>query len=214
MVAVLACSVLTALRWLIRPGGTTAASGDRQAAVLALREDGALSRWTGRVVQGNLMPLPGAIAGLVLTGLLAGSGMSNTIGIVKLAPPVVMLLAAPGSAHRHDGKLDWLAPVLLQAAQFVYLVALGASCRVPWPVIFVVCALTALRGASLAADAAVGSPAAATRAGWEGRMLAAGLGAMLGLAPASFVLLAAYLGVLVVGRIASGYLMPLREAAR
>lgn len=122
-------------------------------AVLFLRDDGAAARWAGRLVQGNLIPLPPALAGLVATVMLAALGLRNLPGFIALTPPVVMMLAAPGSSHRHDGRFDWLVPVLLASAQYVYLATLGFALAVPGPVIFSACALTFVRYAGIAVDA-------------------------------------------------------------
>ena len=127
-------------------------------------------------------------------------GLRNLPGIIALTPPVVMLLAAPGSSHAHDGRLDWLVPVVLQVGQYVYISALGFASGVAGPVIFVLCAMIAIRSADLAYRPQNAQPAAAgagTGLGWEGRMLVAGLGAVLGIGTLAYLALAAYLGVLI-----------------
>ena len=104
-----------------------------QDVVLALRDDGRAARWAGRLVQGNLIPLPPAMAGLIATAMLAALGLRGLPGFIAMTPPVVMMLAAPGSSHPHDGRFDWLVPVLLALAQYVYLGALGFALAVPGP---------------------------------------------------------------------------------
>ena len=47
--------------------------------------------------------------------------------MLLIGPAIVMLLAAPGSAHPHTGRFDWLVPVLLLGAQFLYLAAVGTG---------------------------------------------------------------------------------------
>src|SRR6266704_4660190 len=121
-----------------------AARAEASAGVLALRDDGAAARWAGRLVQGTLIPLPPAFAGLIATALLAALGLRDLPGFIALTPPVVMMLAAPGSSHPHDGRFDWLVPVLLAAAQYVYAGALGFALDLPGPVVFSACALTCL----------------------------------------------------------------------
>src|SRR6266851_1788118 len=110
-----------------------AGQASAQDVILALRDDGAAARWAGRLVQGNLIPLPPAFAGLIATAMLAALGLRNLPGFIAVTPPVVMMLAAPGSSHRHDGKFDWLIPVLLALAQYVYLATLGFALAVPGP---------------------------------------------------------------------------------
>jgi len=147
--------------------------------------------------------------------MLAVLGLGNLPGAIALTPLVVMLLAAPGSSHRHDGRLDWLVPAVLQAGQYIYIAALGFASGVPGPVIFALCAMIAIRSADLAYQAENGQPQAAATAGagmgWEGRMLAAGLGAILGIATFAYLALAAYLGALICRKILASCLMPARE---
>jgi hypothetical protein len=134
------------------PAAHTAAP-TRPEAVLAGRDDGMAARWTGRLVRGQFVPLPPALVGVSALVLLAALGLRHLPGILVLTPVVVMMLAAPGSSHPHDGRLDWLTPVLLQIGQYLYLAALGFASNVPGPVVYSLCALTAIWYASLAADA-------------------------------------------------------------
>jgi hypothetical protein len=63
----------------------------------------------------------------------------------------VLLLAAPGSSHPHDGRLDWLVPVVLCFGQFSFLAAFGLARSVPDPVVFAACSMTAIWYAGLVA---------------------------------------------------------------
>jgi hypothetical protein len=215
-----------------RIAGAPAAYGrDR---ILALRDDGAPARWAGRIVQGNLIPLPPALAGLIATAMLAALGLRHLPGFIALTPPVVMALAAPGSSHPHDSRSDWVVPVLLAAAQFVYLGSLGFALALPGPVVFSGCALVAIWYASVIASATTSAGPAATSArgdhpdatpgdqpgrvapwgaglGWETRMFLVGLAATFGLATFGYVGLAAYLGVLICRKVMTGYLVPREE---
>ena len=145
-------------------------------------------------MRGQLAPLPPAVAGLFATVLLAVLGLHGLAGPVLLTPVAAMLLAAPGSAHPHDGPADWLAPAVVQAGEYVYLVALGFAKGVPGPVTCALIALVALRQLDAAQAAGLPGPRRYGGIGWEGRMLAAGAGAMIGLATVSYLALAAYLG--------------------
>lgn len=186
--------------------------------VLACRDDGPVARWAGRLVQGNLIPLPPAFAGVIATALLAGLGLRNLPGIIAVTPPVVMMLAGPGSSHRHDGRFDWLAPVLIALGQYVYLASLGFALSVPGPAVFAACALTAtwqvgLRGLGAPGALSLRAGGQSASAGWEARMFLPGLAAMLGLATFGYLGLAAYLGARICRKVVSGYLIP-REAVR
>jgi hypothetical protein len=105
---------------------------------------------------------------------------------------IAMLLASVGASHPHDGRLDWLAPALLLAGQYVYLAAAGFASGVPLALVFLLCALIALHYRALIAGVPAG-----LALGWDGRMLVAGLGAALGLATLAYVLLTGYVAVLV-----------------
>jgi hypothetical protein len=177
------------------------------ATIVAYRDDGAAAVWLSRMVRGQFVPLPPAVAGLAATSLLAVLGMRNLGGLLLLTPLVVMLLAAFGARHPHNRRLDWLAPTVLVAGQLVYIAAIGFSFGVWAPVTFTLCALIALRYVDLARrDRRDTAHAAETRLGWEGRMLAAGIGAMLGITAIAYVALAAYVAVLVCARVRTSVL--------
>jgi hypothetical protein len=185
------------------------------AVMAACRDDGTAAVWLGRVVRGELVPLPPAVAGLAATSLLAWLGMRNLPGLLLLTPVVVMLLAAFGSRHPHDGRLDWLTPAVLLAGQLVYFAAVGFSFRVPPPVTFTLCGLVALHYVELAGRAwPDAGQAPDTRLGWEGRMVIAGLGAMTGIAMFAYLALSAYLVVLVCSKILTSRLVAAEGAWR
>jgi hypothetical protein len=165
------------------------------AAIVAARDDGPIARFAGAVVRGQLVPLPPAVAGLTATILLATLGLHGLAGLVLLTPVAAMLLAAPGSAHPHDGPLDWLTPLVIQAGQYAYLAALGFAKGVPGPLVFALIGLVAVRQLDAAYRARYPMPAGEPRGGigWEGRMLAAGAGAMLGVGPLTYLALTVYL---------------------
>ena len=185
------------------PGGTRPVLG----MIAACRDDGPVARLAGRIVQGQLAPLPPALAGLAGTVLLAALGLRNLPGILALAPVAAMLLAAVGASHRHDGPLDWLVPPVLQATQYIYLAALGFSVGVPGPVTFGLICLIALRQRDVAGRARLGSwPGQRAGLGWDGRILVVGLGVLLGVVTFAYLALAAYLGVLLCRVSLSGWL--------
>ncbi|HWG61752.1 MAG TPA: DUF5941 domain-containing protein [Streptosporangiaceae bacterium] len=170
-------------------------AGDTATSNLAgSRDDGAFARFTGRAVRGQLVPFPPAAAGLTATVLLALLGLRDLSGLLLLAPVAAMLLAAPGSAHPHDGPLDWIVPAILLAGECAYLIALGAATGVPWPLTFFLASLVCLRHLDVAVRALAGSPSAVgTALGWEGRMLGAGFVAMIGFSSFAFIALSVYI---------------------
>lgn len=193
------------------------ADASRTEAVLWLRDDGVLARQAGRIVRGNLLPLPPALLGFAAVITLAVLGMRNLSGLLVIGPALIMLLAAPGSSSDHAGRLDWMVPILLLGAQLVYIVALGA----PGPVGFALCAALLLhyidlawsespalpaRPGQLARPGQPGQPTGVLAEheswlGWEGRMLFVGLAAAAGLTTFAYLALTAYLGVLVGAKI-------------
>ena len=189
------------------PEAKAVADPQALATLMACRDDGSLAVRLGQLVRGEFVPLPPAVAGLAATCALAWLGMRNLPGILLLTPLVVMLLAGFGATHPHDGRLDWVTPAVLLAGQLVYLATVGFSFRIPAPVTFGVCALTALRYVELATRATPPTwHPPDTRLGWEGRMLVAGLGPMFGIAIVGYLVLAAYLVALVCRGAAASYL--------
>jgi hypothetical protein len=191
--------------------------------LVRLRDDGALARALGTLVRGNLMPLPPAILGLAAVSGLAFVGLHGLPTLLLIAPAVVMLLAAPGSAHPHTGRFDWLVPVLLLGAQCLYVTATGLAARVPGAVIFALIASIMLRYTDLAwpgrpvqlarpRDPDAEPVERGTALGWEGRMLFAGLTAAMGLATFAYVALTAYLAMLICVKAVTTCFAPQPEA--
>jgi hypothetical protein len=175
----------------------------------ACRDDGPVAWWLGRLVRGNLTPLPPTFLAVAAASVLAVLGLRDMPGFIVLTPLVVMLLlAGPGSSHPHDGRLDGLVPAVLQAGQYIYIAAIGFASGVPAPVTLTLCLVVAAWSADLAYCGAHGEPAERSLAdrggqplgsgmGWEGRMLIVGLGAIAGLATPVYILLAGYLGLVI-----------------
>ena len=169
-------------------------------AMASYRDDGIIAQALGRVVAGQLPPLLPAVAGVTVTVALAAAGLHYG-GIIAIAPVAAMLLAGLGRAHPHDGRLDWLVPPLLLAGEYIYLGAVGISAGVPRPIVFALLAAIAVHHYDVGCRARLGPgiapPPWAVRAGlgWEGRMLVAALGAMLGIAPFAYAVLSAYVWI-------------------
>jgi hypothetical protein len=179
-----------------------------------LRDDGALARYLGGLVRGNLLPLPPAVLGLVATALLVHLGLQSLPGILVLSPCLIMLLAAPGSGNRHAGRLDWLVPAVLLSWQCLYIAAVGQAQGVPTPTSFALCAVLMIRYADLACpsrpvmlarpmrrswamEVMEADRERGTALGWEGRMLLLGAGAAVGIGMFAYLALTAYLGGLI-----------------
>jgi hypothetical protein len=197
-------------------------SSGRMPLLLRLRDDGALARALGTLVRGSLLPLPPAVLGLMAISALAVLGLHDLPGVLMIGPAVVMLLAAPGSAHPHTGRFDWLVPSLLLGAQILYLTAIGLGAGVPGPVIFALVVALLMRYTDLAFP---GRPVMlpksrhpgeqrrerGTALGWEGRVLLAGLAAAMGIATFAYLALTAYLGILICARVVVSSLAPQEE---
>ncbi len=203
-----------------RPRVATVAESVGSFQIAAYRDDGPISLWLGRLVEGRIPPVPPLIVGLFVTCALAALGMGNLSGVLLLTPVEAMLLAGLGSSHPHDGRLDWLVPAAIQAAEYLFLAALAFTHKVSPPLVFALVAAVVLRhlevayrarhrifwpaagrirtfsaayGLTWPPTAADGRPADVTGLGWEIRMLVLGVGAALGVTPAASVLLAGYL---------------------
>lgn len=178
------------------------------AGLAAYRGDGVVSRWLGGLVQGRLPPLPPLFAALLVTFVLAALGLGNLPGILVLTPVEAMMLAALGARHPHDGRSDWLVPMLLTAGECVFLGALGLACHVAPALVFALLAAVIMRHADLAYRARVGRPIPAdvSGLGWDGRMLLAGIAALAGLAPFAYAVVSGYLWLLFSWDFLSGWL--------
>jgi hypothetical protein len=177
------------------------------------RGDGPIAYRIGRVVHGQLPPLPPLLVGLLVTCDLAALGVANLPGVLIFGPVFAMLLAALGACHPHDGRLDWLVPALLLTGEGVFLAGLGFARHVWLPVIFALLAAVILRHLDLACRARAGQGIAADKLGfgWDGRMLLAGFAAVLGFVPFAFTLLAAWLWLLTAWDFLGGWLRPASE---
>jgi len=193
---------------LSRPAPDPAQTRTADGRLAAYRGDGVVAHRLGGIVRGTLPPLLPVFVALLVTCVLAGLGLANLPGILVMVPVIVMLFPALGARHRHHGRLDWLAPPLIQTSECVFLAALGFSRHVAAPLVFALVAAVVLRHADLAYRARVGLGIPADRfgLGWDGRMLLAGLAAAAGIAPFACALLTGYLWLLFCWDYLSGWL--------
>ncbi|MFF4415188.1 DUF5941 domain-containing protein [Streptosporangium sp. NPDC001559] len=170
------------------------------ARLLAYRDDGPLvAALRGRVGPG-LPPVPGALAALVVIVAVAVAGVL-TQGPILLLPALVMLvLVLPTAARDHLGKLDWLVPPLIRAAEFLTIILVGLAAGVPKWLLFVLLYVVGYHTYDTVyrTRQSIWPPDWVFKAGlgWELRLLAIGAGAAFGAATWVVAALTLYLGVL------------------
>jgi hypothetical protein len=201
-----------------RAGQAGTVAGDE---IAAYRDDGPLSLWLGRLVEGRLPPLPPAVVGVLVASALAALGLGNLSGVLVLTPVEAMLLAGLGSRHPHDGRLDWLVPPLLQAGEYLFIAALAFTRLVSPPVVFALVAAVVLHHLDVAYRArhhiawpgAGGLRGDIAGLGWELRMLVVGLSAAFGVVPMVCAVLAGYLWLLVIRDFLTGWMGVTEDSA-
>ena len=156
--------------------------GWRPIEVRGYRGDGRISVWIGRFVDGRIPPWAPLVVGLLVTGSLTALGLRNLSGILVLTPVEAMLLASFGSWHPHGGRVDWLIPPLIQAAEYVFLAEAGFTAHLWPPMTFALVAAAGFRHLDLAYRARGGLASGIDRRGlgWEGRMIVVGIAAATG----------------------------------
>ncbi|MER7205672.1 DUF5941 domain-containing protein [Streptosporangium sp. NPDC000239] len=170
------------------------------ARLLAYRDDGPLvAALRGRIGPG-LPPVPGALAALVVIVAVAVAGVL-TQGPILLLPALVMLvLVLPTAARDHLGKLDWLVPPLIRAAEFLTIILVGLAADVPKWLLFVLLYVVGYHTYDTVyrTRQSIWPPDWVFKAGlgWELRLLAIGAGAAFGAATWVVAVLTLYLGVL------------------
>jgi hypothetical protein len=120
---------------------------------------------------------------------------AGTLWLVAAA--VLVLVAGLAARARHDGPLDWLVPAGLRAAEYLMVVAVGLSCSVPPPIVYLLLFVLALDHYDLTARMEKGAPgatAARTWLGWDGRVVILVSGALGGVATVGVLLLAVIVG--------------------
>ncbi|MGV9304862.1 DUF5941 domain-containing protein [Nonomuraea sp. NPDC003727] len=165
--------------------------------VVAYRDDGLLSRGMGALVAGQLPPLPPAVAGAFVIGILLLVGVGGTDGLAVFAPAVTLLLSGPGSSHPHDGRLDWLVPPILRLTEYVFIASVCFGHDVHPLIVFMLLGAMAFHHYDVVYRIRqhVYPPSWLSTAGlgWDGRMLVVAAGALVGQVTAVCVLLALYL---------------------
>lgn len=176
-------------------------------AVLSAAPARAPLAWALAAAVGALALVIGLLAGWVPTGTRWGSWSIGDVRVELVraggaagwlvAAAVLVLGAGLAARSRHDGPLDWLIPAALRAAEYLLVVAVGLSCSVPPPVVYLLLFGLALHHYDLTARMEKGAPdasAARARLGWDGRVVVLVLCALGGVATAGELLLAVVVG--------------------
>jgi hypothetical protein len=166
------------------------------------RDDGPLCAMLGRLAQGHLPPLPGALIAVLVMAVLLIAGAGEVSGPALFAPLAALLLTGPASTHPHSGRLDWLVPPLIRAIEYGYVAVLGFAYDISAPLIYTLIAVlvyhhydTVYRTRQKLWPRKWLSIAGL---GWEGRMLVLAAAGLVGVLPYAYAALAAVLGVLFV----------------
>ncbi|MEV4242895.1 DUF5941 domain-containing protein [Streptosporangium canum] len=170
------------------------------ARLLAYRDDGPLVTALRDKMGPGLPPAPATLVALLAIIAMAVTGMLDD-GPVLLVPAVVMvLLVLPTAARDHLGKLDWLAPPLIRAAEFLTIVLVGLAADAPKWLLFVLLYVVGYHTYDTVyrTRQSIWPPDWVFKAGlgWELRLLLLGAGAALGVLTWVLAALTLYLGVL------------------
>jgi Family of unknown function (DUF5941) len=168
--------------------------------LLAYRDDGPIDTALSRLTRGKLPPLLPLIAGALIAGVLMLISIDHGKGPALVAPVVVVLLAGPAAANPHKGRLDWLVPPIIRVVEYGYLATLGFSLGVSKPLVYVLIGVLAFHHYDTVyrTRQKLMPPPWLFRAGlgWEGRILIAAAGVLIGAPTLVYAVLATYLGVL------------------
>ncbi|GAA0929548.1 DUF5941 domain-containing protein [Nonomuraea longicatena] len=170
------------------------------ARLLAYRDDGPLVHaLSGRLGKG-LPPVPATLAALVAVIVLGVAGLIEPGPMLFVAPLIVVVLVLPTAPRDHLGRLDWLTPPLLRAAEFITLILVGLAADAPKWLLFVLLYVVGYHTYDTVyrTRQSIWPPAWVFYAGlgWELRLLVLGAGAALGIFPWVLGVLTAYLLVL------------------
>jgi hypothetical protein len=159
------------------------------------RDDG----WLARTVLARAgMDFPLLVGAVLVAYAAIGVVVGDPLRTGILAGGIPAVLAAGMTARaRHDRPLDWLVPAVLRGAEYLFVVLAGLAGGVPWPLMFLLLFVLALRHYDLTARMEKGAPgtrAGAAVLGWEGRTVVLAAATLAGFASAGFVALAAFVG--------------------
>ncbi|MFI7451360.1 DUF5941 domain-containing protein [Nonomuraea sp. NPDC049714] len=170
------------------------------ARLLAYRDDGPLVHAVAGKLGKGLPPVPATLAALLAVIAVSATGLL-TPGPMLLVPPlIVVLLVLPTAPRHHLGRLDWLTPPMLRAAEFLTMIVIGLAADAPKWLLFVLVYVVGYHTYDTVyrTRQSIWPPAWVFHAGlgWELRLLIIGLGAALGWLTPVLAVLTAYLFVL------------------
>ena len=168
--------------------------------LVAYRDDGPIAHLLGRLTKGQLPPLLPLLVAGVVTPILLGAGVSGQTSPAIFAPVLALLLAGPGAAHPHTGRLDWLVPPIIRAVEYGYLATLGFGHDVPKPLVYAFLGVLAYHHYDTVyrTRQRLWPARWVFRAGlgWDGRILIMAVAALAGKLPIVFAVLGVYLALL------------------
>jgi Family of unknown function (DUF5941) len=170
------------------------------ARLLAYRDDGPLVMLLRDKVGPGLPSVPSTLVALLAIIAMSVTGML-TDGPILLVPVLIMIvLVLPTAARDHLGKLDWLMPPLIRAAEFLTIILIGLAAGAPKWLLFVLIYVIGYHTYDTVyrTRQSIWPPDWVFRAGlgWEIRLLLIGVGAALGVLIWVLAALTLYLGVL------------------
>ena len=168
--------------------------------LVAYRDDGPIAQLLGRLTKGQLPPLLPLLVAAVVTPILLGAGVSGQTSPAIFAPVLALLLAGPGAAHPHTGRLDWLVPPIIRAVEYGYLATLGFGHDVPKALVYAFLGVLAYHHYDTVyrTRQRLWPARWVFRAGlgWDGRMLIMAAAALAGRLPIVFAVIGVYLALL------------------
>ncbi|HEX5740954.1 MAG TPA: CDP-alcohol phosphatidyltransferase family protein [Pilimelia sp.] len=166
----------------------------------------------------RVRPLPATALAMVCAAaavLAVTAGGAGRLAAVPLVVAAVALAVLP-RPHPHDGPLDWLVPAGLRGVEYLAVVAVGVAYGAPWPLLFGVLLLLALRHYDQQTRLEKEAPAAPrirADVSWELRVMALLLTVHLAGAVAGFGLLAGYVAALLGVAVYRGWVRPVAASA-
>jgi hypothetical protein len=170
------------------------------ARLLAYRDDGPLVHALAGKLGKGLPPVPATLIAMLAVIAITVAGVLAPGPILLVPPLIVLVLVLPTAPRDHLGRLDWLTPPLLRAAEFFTIIAVSLEADAPKWLLFVLVYVVGYHTYDTVyrTRQSIWPPAWVFYAGlgWELRLLIIGVGAALGWLTPVLAVLTAYLFVL------------------